>query len=178
MISAVLFPSSYFNAKQVDEDLQREYAAVLACPQYDDPVLFSYEDWFHKNRLRLSRKPATAVSAVYRGWMMKPEQYTQFYHELSDCNIQLTTSPEEYSLFHLFPNIYPYISCDTPKTLVFPNGTPIHADTLQTHVQRFMVKDYVKSVKALIFHCILSPPSRRKSWIPNWIHSAPIAANC
>ena len=30
MIDIILFPSSYFNTKKVDEDLQQEYNAILS----------------------------------------------------------------------------------------------------------------------------------------------------
>ena len=35
MIDLILFPSSYFSVKKVDEDLQGEYDAVLATGLYD-----------------------------------------------------------------------------------------------------------------------------------------------
>lgn len=44
MVDLVLFPSSYFSIKKVDEDLQSEYEAVKATGLFDI-VLFGYDKW-------------------------------------------------------------------------------------------------------------------------------------
>lgn len=38
--------------------------------------------------------------------MMKPKKYEAFYNELLENNIELVTSPKEYELMHMFPNVY------------------------------------------------------------------------
>ena len=57
--------------------------------------------------------------AVYRGWMMKPEQYERFYEELRRNGIELVTTPREYALMHVFPNVYPLVRGDTARMEVF-----------------------------------------------------------
>lgn len=151
MITTILFPSSYFDVHKVDEDLQREYDAAVECGLYDQILFFSYEDWFHNNKLTLSSSPVGESRAIYRGWMMKPEQYQRFYNELLHQNIILSTTPEEYARFHMFPSIYPMVQEDTPQILLFPEGTPIDLVTVKKTFSRFMVKDYVKSVKGTDF---------------------------
>lgn len=151
MIHSILFPSDYFNKAIADEELKAEYEAARYCGRYSGVILFSYEDWFHGNVLKLDWTPTEPIDVVYRGWMMLPEQYEKFYYALKDKNINLVTTPEEYSLFHVFPNIYEKVQADTPKMLIYPHGSKIDLDEIKRTFKRFMVKDYVKSVKGTDF---------------------------
>lgn len=152
MIQSILFPSSYFDLNKVDEDLQSEYDAVKNTDLYDI-ILFGYEQWFCNKKLVLNYKPSEVITAVYRGWMMKPEQYETFYLNLLENKIQLITTPEEYKQFHVFPNIYPLLAEDTARMMIFPKGkgTSVDLTTVKKSFKRFMVKDYVKSVKGTNF---------------------------
>lgn len=134
----------------MDEDLQEEYDAAQKTGLYDI-VLFGYDQWIQEGTFVLNRKPDTMQRGVYRGWMMKPEQYQVFYDHLLDNNICLSTSPKEYAQFHLFPNIYPFIAQDTANILLFPENEPIDIDVVKKQFQRFLIKDYVKSVKGTAF---------------------------
>ncbi|RHK03503.1 hypothetical protein DW089_01635 [Acidaminococcus sp. AM05-11] len=150
MVSMLIFPSSYFDPKKVDEELREEYLAALGTGLFR-ATLFGYDAWFEEGRLILSTAPAELTRAVYRGWMMKPEQYEKFYNLLLKENIQLITSPEQYKLLHTFPNVYPYVEADTAKMLIYPLHAEIPVAELQKQFSRFMVKDYVKSVKGTKF---------------------------
>lgn len=134
----------------MDEDLQNEYDAAVQTGLYQI-IIFGYEKWFQEGKLVLNEKPDTVRNAVYRGWMMKPEQYQHFYDELLAANIKLITSPEEYRLFYVFPNIYPLVEEDTAKMFIYPKGTDIPMDEIKKNFSKFMVKDYVKSVKGTEF---------------------------
>ena len=150
MIDTLLFPSSVFNKSQVDEDLKAEYDAALSTGLFKI-ILFSYEDWFHNDRIVIRNIPDEQKSAIYRGWMMKPEQYEKFYNDLQEYNIKLVTEPEQYKLMHIFPNIYEYVKEDTAKLEVYPLHTQIDVEDLKKRFVRFMVKDFVKSVKGTEF---------------------------
>lgn len=150
MLEYIVFPSSYFDARKIDEDLQKEYEAVLLTGLYNI-TLFGYDKWFNENKLILTKKPDKEVLAVYRGWMMHPDQYTDFYNKLKENNIRLITSPKEYAKFHIFPNIYPEIMQDTAKIIIYPDGTAIDLNQIKKEFNRFMVKDFVKSVKGTEF---------------------------
>lgn len=150
MLELILFPSSYFSEKKVDEDLQNEYDAVCNTGLFDT-VIFGYEKWFEQGRLVLSHEPETVTKAVYRGWMMKPEQYEKFYELLLEKNIQLVTTPQEYEAFHVFPNVYPKVQEDTAKMFVYPRGEKVALSEVKAQLSCFMVKDYVKSVKGTEF---------------------------
>lgn len=150
MLDIILFPSSYFHSKKVDEDLQSEWDAVEHTGLYKT-IIFGYEKWFQEGKLILSENPEILMNAAYRGWMMKPEQYKQFYEELLARNIKLITSPKEYKLFHVFPNVYSLVEKDTAKMRIYPKGTKIPIEEIKNNFSKFMVKDYVKSVKGTEF---------------------------
>ena len=149
-MNTILFPSSYFSIKNVDEDLQAEYDAVTETGLYD-VILFSYDKWFNEGKPVLNSKLYDPCIAVYRGWMMKPEKYRMFYNALNEANIRLITTPDEYERFHIFPNIYPEIAEDTARMMIYPDGAGISVEEIKRHFSKFMVKDYVKSVKGTSF---------------------------
>ncbi len=150
MADMILFPSSSFEPNKPDEDFQKEYEAAVSSGQFE-VALFDYDAWFLEDRLVVRNAPAEERSAVYRGWMMKPEQYGRFYDLLLSKHIRLVTAPEQYRLMHVFPNVYERLKEDTAKMLVFPLHTRIDVELLKKEFARFMVKDYVKSVKGTEF---------------------------
>lgn len=150
MVDLILFPSSYFSENRVDENLQAEYDAVVETGLYDI-VLFGYDKWFREERLVLNTVPSKMRTAVYRGWMMKPQQYQRFCEHLEKQNIRLVTDPEQYERMHIFPNIYKQLAADTAKMEVFPLHGSIDVENIKKKFKRFMVKDYVKSVKGTDF---------------------------
>ena len=150
MIDMILFPSSYFSAKQVDKELQYEYESALATGLFEI-AMFSYDKFISEGKLILDKTPSEKCSAVMRGWMMKPEQYKLFYDELLKNNIQLVTSPEEYELMHIFPNVYERFGQDTAKMKLYPLHTEIDVEEVKKSFDRFMIKDFVKSVKGTEF---------------------------
>ena len=50
MVNLIIFPSGYFDAASVDEDLQQEYEAALATGLFD-VVIFGYEKWFQEGNI-------------------------------------------------------------------------------------------------------------------------------
>lgn len=150
MVNTVLFPSNFFDVRKVDEDLQAEYDAVRNTGLFD-VILFGYEKWFHQEKLVLTKEPAEPVNAVYRGWMMKPDMYGKFYDQLNERGICLVTEPKMYESMHVFPNVYQLVEDDTAKMKVYPLHEEIDIEGVKQEFSRFMVKDYVKSVKGTEF---------------------------
>ncbi len=150
MVDLILFPSSYFNVSKVDEDLQDEYDAVKETGLFDI-ILFGYDKWFEEDQLVIKDIPQVERTAVYRGYMMNPEKYERFYQCLLENNIRLITTPKEYELMHIFPNVYELLKQDTAKMEIYPLYTQINIDSIKHTFGRFMVKDFVKSVKGTEF---------------------------
>ncbi|MDD6488815.1 MAG: ATP-grasp domain-containing protein [Clostridia bacterium] len=149
-MKAILFPSDYFNINKADTNYSGEYEAVKENNSFD-VFLFSYDDFIQDGKIRLNKKSEQPVSAIYRGWMMKPNVYADFYYKLQSKNIYLITKPEEYEKMHSFPNIYPELKDDTAKMIVYDNPDEIDYSEIKKHFSRFMIKDYVKSVKGTDF---------------------------
>lgn len=170
MIS-IIMPSSFFNLSNIDEDMQDEYDAIFRVKDSNVTViLFEYNAWFNEHRLILHWKGAKASSyGVYRGWMMQPSLYKDFYNELLQNGIRLITSPDVYSLMHLFPNAYKYISADTPKILTYPCHSHIELSDIRKHFSRFIVKDFVKSVKGTEFPDVFDVNEITQVEFDSWI---------
>lgn len=150
MVDLILFPSSFYSLNKVDEDLQNEYNAVISSGLFGT-VFFGYSQWFDDGKLVLSVRPTERRKAIMRGWMMKPCRYRAFYNALLEENIELITTPEEYEQMHIFPNIYKFFGKDTAFMRLYPLHEQIKISELKRHFMRFMVKDYVKSVKGMDF---------------------------
>lgn len=150
MVDLVVFPSSYFNKNKVDESLITEYNSAISTGLFDT-VIFCYDKLIDENKLILSRNFDKKRKAVYRGWMMHPNKYKFFYNSLLIKNIELVTTPKEYELMHIFPNIYPHFGNDTARMKLFPLHEQIKVDDLNKDFDKYMIKDYVKSVKGTDF---------------------------
>ncbi len=82
---------------------------------------------------------------------MKPSQYNQFYDKLLANNIELIIAPGEYEQMHIFPNAYKFFGDDTAFMKVYPLHEQIEISDVKKHFNRFLVKDFVKSVKGTEF---------------------------
>src|SRR6476469_4934319 len=56
-------------------------------------------------------------TAVYRGWMLRPEQYLMLYEALQAKGITLVNTPEEYKHAHYLPESYSAIEGLTPRSV-------------------------------------------------------------
>jgi hypothetical protein len=147
---AILFPSSVFSRFEVDSDFQKEYDAAFVTG-YFRIIFYDYEHFVRTGELLLARCPDEEMTVIYRGWMLNAVQYESFYRQLEKRSLHLVTSPSQYCMMHLFPNVYPLLAEDTPKILVFPEGTSINIEEIKHNFTRFMIKDFVKSEKGTDF---------------------------
>lgn len=150
MVNTLIFPSDFYNKRSVDPALRGEYEAAVATGLFRI-ILFSYDKLTAEGVVEISDTTSEECTAVYRGWMLKPDQYSLLYEELSNRRIHLVTSPEQYQLMHVFPNVYEYVQEDTARMKVFQLHQKIDVENLKKDFARFMVKDYVKSVKGTDF---------------------------
>jgi hypothetical protein len=161
MRATLLFPGDYFSLNNPNDNFTAELDAVVACDNLD-PLLFNYDEYIDGSPLRLS-KPASecAELLIYRGWMMKPEQYERFYNDLVNLGFDPLTEPSSYERMHCFPNAAEYYEGQTPAYKVYPavNGrVEIDVGEVNAKFDRFMIKDYVKSVKGTAFPAIVKTP--------------------
>ncbi|MCM1551673.1 MAG: ATP-grasp domain-containing protein [Butyrivibrio sp.] len=138
-----LFCNHPIYQRQVDEDYQSEYDAArerFSC------ALFSYED-LCQGKLSLYGERISGLT-IYRGWMMEPELYRNFYRLLEERDIILINTPEEYERYHLLPNWYEDFVGLTPQSVWTDSGSVEKALELLPRMEgACIVKDYVKSRK-------------------------------
>lgn len=84
---------------------------------------------------------------VYRGWMVKGEEYAALAKAIEQCEAKAFTNPKEYLAAHHLPNWYPLISDLTPETRVFPADADLVAELQALGWNAYFLKDYVKSLK-------------------------------
>lgn len=161
MGNTILFPGDYFALNNPNDNFTEELDAVVATDGLD-AALFNYDEFVEGAPLRLSKDPETvSKDVIYRGWMMKPEQYRRFYEELKDMGLEPFTSPVCYERMHCFPNAGVMFDDQTPKFMVFPSeqgDVRIDAEVVNSEFDRFMFKDYVKSVKGTGFPQFIETP--------------------
>ena len=105
---------------------------------------------------------AERVTGIYRGWMLRPEQYEIFYNSLLEKNIVLINNPEEYKFCHYLPENYDTIKGFTPKTTFKELKSGFKMHDFQNEISEFgnrpiVVKDYVKSQKHYWFEACFIP---------------------
>ena len=146
----IIYPCEWGNINKIDEDytLEKEVASELGFLTYN----FNYDEFVNGDKLKLSVSSLNNKNVVYRGWMMTVEQYRRFYSELKSLGGNLVTTPEEYEYTHHFINSYDKIDRYTPKTIWFRDEEQINWDKVRNELgDKFIVKDYVKSVKGFDF---------------------------
>lgn len=161
----ILFPSDYFNRNKIDAELEQEYEAAIKAGF--DVMLFDYSSWFESRKLLLNRDSDCDL-ILYRGWMMKPELYCEFEKQLKSLEYHLIVDSSSYKRLHEFVHVYPIVRNDTAPMMKFPLHTRIDVKFLQDTFGRFMVKDYVKSVKGSDFP-VYFDSSIIQSEFDNWM---------
>ena len=138
-----VFCSHPLNKKSVDEDYMEEYQAAglnHSC------ALFSYED-LEVGKLSLYGEDIKGLT-IYRGWMMSPNMYENFYNLLLERGIQLINTPKEYAKYHLLPGWYKDFESSTPFSIWSESKNIEDALRLTDGLEgAFIIKDYVKSRK-------------------------------
>ena len=157
----ILFTSDYFNAKNVDPAYSAEYEVVCQIPEFK-AALFNYDGFVSGEPLKIYPKDCYTGDCIYRGWMLAPEQYKALYDYLRSNDMFLINTPDEYNACHLFPTARSYLGSDTPESLCYKNGETIYWDIVNKTFNKFMIKDYVKSVKETNFPVFFETPVKAK----------------
>jgi ATP-grasp domain, R2K clade family 3 len=84
---------------------------------------------------------------VYRGWMLRSEEYAALVGAIEQCGAKAFTSHQEYLTAHHLPRWYPLLSDLTPETRVYPARADIIAELRALGWGAYFLKDYVKSLK-------------------------------
>jgi len=169
----ILYPSDYFDIKSVDADYELEYNVACNMPEFDI-ILYNYDEFVSGGAFKLYPNDLDGGLCIYRGWMLKPDKYEELYTKLKGIGITLINDVNEYTACHLFPNSYKEIQDFTPKTKWYADYNQIDWNIINSQFNRFMIKDYVKSVKGTNFPSYFETPvdaETMNKYIDEFIHS-------
>ena len=138
---------------QPEQVYQREVEAARACGA--EVLLVDHDALVRGETSRAARRVAPRdqpESAVYRGWMVTPDQYADLYEELLRLGVRLINDPAAYRSCHYLPDSYPAIEGQTPQSVWIPATEGFETCTIMERLRVFgdrplILKDYVKSVK-------------------------------
>jgi hypothetical protein len=148
----IIYCCDPLDTKQVDPPYEQEAEAAKALGF--ETALFSFETLVYENNINraLGRVPTLSeeTSALYRGWMLKPEQYHTLYTGLLGRGWRLINTLEQYQHAHYMPDSYPVIQHLTPLTIWVKVDDSL--DTIMNHLSIFegkpvLLRDYAKSQK-------------------------------
>lgn len=149
------FCSDPLRPRAPDYSYTEEVAAAHAVGH--DIALISFEALVNDHApdiaLRHVLTPATPTSAMYRGWMLTPLDYTALYNTLRARGISLINTSAQYRHCHYLPESYELIAEHTPKTVWMRLGaSPVSMSALHDLLRPFgsaplILKDFVKSRK-------------------------------
>lgn len=145
----ILFPNEPFNRKCVDSSYNEEFQAckIMGINTY----FFDYESLVNDGKFVTNIDKEDKCILIYRGWMLKPEQYSFLYNKILERTngyVTMINSPEQYSNCHCFPNVYDDIKKYTPGIITENeiNNSGLSRIYVKI-VYDFFIKDYVKSTK-------------------------------
>lgn len=161
----ILFPSSYIDKKQCDENFYTEY--LYAC-EWFNVYLFDQYKFETTGKVTLN-KPLKNDKLIYRGWMFKNltksiNSYEMFYNQLGGT---LINNPVEYNFCHysalnmksIFENlIYEPIINDLSKEEKLDsicNYFSSNSNLYPIVKEVYIIKDFVKSAKDVYGESVL-----------------------
>jgi hypothetical protein len=137
-----VMPPDGLNHRQVDE-LFRPQAENLQRRGYQVSLV---PDSAFRDGSTLRQVPAGAI-VVYRGWMIRPDEYTRFETATRNAGATLFTNSNAYALTHHLPNWYSVLSEFTPETISIRSADDLKATLKNLDWEAYFLKDFVKSLK-------------------------------
>jgi hypothetical protein len=150
----IVFCADYWNPLSADSAYEAEVNAVERL--HLNYSLLNFEALAEQqNALRSVRKIEPANNqeiTIYRGWMLKPQTYTQLSTALTAKGLQLINTPAAYTHCHYLPESYHLIEGMTPRSVWIRTGPHVSIDEVMKILHPFgdnpvIVKDFVKSRK-------------------------------
>jgi len=152
--------------KKIDKDFYPESVAIrdLKIPfsliDFDKMV----DDGDYSAAISKVKPSELFREAIYRGWMLSPNQYSRLFYELYKKGVTLINTPTNYNYCHMLPYCYESIKHVTPTTtwINLPKEyneekevegwVSIHFSEIKDLLKPFgkrpiIIKDFVKSAK-------------------------------
>ncbi len=146
----ILLPSHPLNIRQVDSDYGEEYRIAKLLGY--DVLLLDYDKLADEDIVSIlglytnTDGMFDGYHVIYRGWMLKPEQYNKLYDFLKSNLMYLINSADSYKICHYLPESYKFIEPYTIKSVWFKDIDDV-GHNLKAIGSEFIIKDYVKSEK-------------------------------
>lgn len=111
----------------------------------------------------------TEAAIVYRGWMVRPEEYLQFEKSVRINGATLLTDAAAYVATHHLPNWYPALEAFTAETVVVESADNLSETLERLNWDAYFLKDYVKSLKVGGGSIVRSRADAER-WVQEMIH--------
>lgn len=146
----ILFPCNPLSPRKVEWDYANEYESAKKVGF--DTALFDFDALTRDNNLQRALRfvPEAPPHLIYRGWMLKSENYSHLYDALVTREQTLINTPENYQLCHEIPRWLPLFKNLTPQTRWIAASEITDekiASILHELRGSLIVKDFVKSRK-------------------------------
>jgi len=144
----LLLPADVLNPRRVDDHFAAEAQAARAAGY--DVALIDHDALTRGDdpRRAVARVPAD-TTAVYRGWMLRSQQYAAFAAALADRGIRLRTDADQYRRGHELPGWYSALAEFTPLSTwtVGTDRGEFDAARARLGTGPAVLRDYSKSMK-------------------------------
>ena len=134
----IIFPEDTVNLRKPDESFIDQAKSF----KNNNHTILSIND---RHKIVSGINFEAPVPAIYRGWMMTIDEYSNLYSALINQNVVLITNPEQYKRCHYISGWYDSIKQMTANTVLFDNRSALNPNSIPKW-GRYFVKDYVKSL--------------------------------
>lgn len=158
-----LMPSDRMSPRQVDP-VFRLQAEQLRAQGYD--VSLVNDDVFRDGDP--IRNIVAGSIVIYRGWMVKLDEYRRLNDSICSAGATLLTDPQSYALTHHLPNWYETLAEFTAETVVIKSSDDLVQTIAQLDWGGYFLKDFVKSLKVAGGSIVYSEADARR-WVEQMI---------
>ena len=154
----LLVPADVLRARRVDHHFAAEADAARAAGL--DVALVDHDALSRPGDADDAvRQVPAGDEAIYRGWMLRSEQYTAFAQALRRRNVTLRTNPEQYQRAHELPGWYPSLAAVTPRSVWTVGDDRAAFDRARGELGpgAAVLRDYTKSMKHYWHEAALIP---------------------
>ncbi|MBA7846395.1 ATP-grasp domain-containing protein [Klebsiella sp. RHBSTW-00484] len=139
----IIYPNDMLHPSQPDETFLTEY--THACQSNIHCLLLSSEA-AALGEYRFSSHFLADTPVLWRGWMLRQDEYEGLSCAVEKKGSRLLTSSQEYLRCHHLPGWYESCRDVTPETIVTHADADFDALTSEWQWPAYFVKDYVKSL--------------------------------
>jgi ATP-grasp domain, R2K clade family 3 len=150
----LIFCSDPLDPRKPDQAFAREVAAARNCGFQFSLIDHDALDREHNAAKAIRRlQDVRPLDAVYRGWMLRAEDYRLLYNALATVGVRLINTPEQYAICHHVPESFAYLRAWSAKTTWIDredvrDPAAIRSALSALGSESAVIKDWVKSQAA------------------------------